>query len=65
MPDGRIVMLPNRNGYRLDPVLRALSGDRTPEIALIAQSTSSFEPGGGHILDIVRAFLATARGGHD
>jgi len=56
MPDGRIVTLPNRTGYELDLVLRALSGDRTPEMELIAQSTSSIEPGGGHMLDIVRVF---------
>src|ERR1700675_2747907 len=56
MPDGRIVTLPNRSGYLLDLVLRVLNGERTPEMELIAQSTSSIEPGGGHMLDIVRAF---------
>jgi hypothetical protein len=56
MPDGRIVTLPNRNGYLLDLVLRVLNGERTPEMELIAQSTSSIEPGRGHMLDIVRAF---------
>jgi hypothetical protein len=56
MPDGRIVTLPNRSGYLFDLALRALAGVRTPEMELIAQSISSFEPGGGHLLDIVRAF---------
>jgi hypothetical protein len=56
MPDGRIVTLPNRGGYLFNLVLRVLAGDRTHEMALIAQSTSSFEPGGGHMLDIIRAF---------
>jgi hypothetical protein len=56
MPDGRIVTLPNRGGYLFNLVLRVLAGERTPEMELIAQSTSSFEPGGGHMLDIVRAF---------
>jgi len=56
MPAGRIVTLPNRRGYLFNLVLRVLAGDRTPEMELIAQSTSSFEPGGGHMLDIVRAF---------
>src|SRR5271165_2044118 len=56
MPDGRIVTLPIRGGYLFNLVLRVLAGDRTPEMELIAQSTSCFEPGGGHMLDIVRAF---------
>jgi hypothetical protein len=56
MPDGRIVTLPNRSGYLFDLVLRVLRGDRTPEMELVAKSISSFEPGGGHMLDIVRAF---------
>jgi hypothetical protein len=56
MPDGRIVTLPNRGGYLFNLALRVLAGDRTPEMELIAQSTSSFEPGGGHMLDIIRAF---------
>jgi|ERR1700722_7746182 hypothetical protein len=56
MPDGRIVTLPNRSGYLFGLVLHALRGDPTPEMELIAQSISSFEPGGSHMLDIVRAF---------
>jgi hypothetical protein len=56
MPDGRIVTLPNRGGYLFNLVLRVLAGERTSEMELIARSTSSFEPGGGHMLDIIRAF---------
>src|ERR1035438_4976129 len=56
MPDGRIVTLQNRGGYLFNLVLRVLAGERTTEMELIAQSTSSFEPGGGHMLDIIRAF---------
>jgi len=41
----------------LDLVARSMSGDRTPELELIAQSISSTEPGGGHMIDLVRAFL--------
>ena len=60
MPDGRIVTLPNRGGYLFDLVLRVLAGERTPEMELIARSTSSIEPGGGHMLDIIRAFWPEA-----
>jgi hypothetical protein len=57
MPDGRIVTLPNRGGYLFNLVLRVLAGERTPEMELIAQSISSTEPGGGHMLDLVQAML--------
>jgi hypothetical protein len=56
MPDGRIVTLPNRRGYLFNLALRALRGDQAPERGLITQSINSFEPGGSHLLDIVRAF---------
>ena len=57
MPDGRIETLPGCNDYVLDLVARTVRGDRTPEMELIAQSISSAEPGGGHMIDLVRAFL--------
>jgi hypothetical protein len=57
MPDGRIETLPGYNEYVLDLVARAGRGDRTPEMELIAQSIGSAEPGGGHMIDLVRAFL--------
>ncbi len=56
MADGRIVTLPNRNGYLFDLALRALRGNHSPEMELITQSINSFEPGGSRLLDIVRAF---------
>lgn len=46
-----------RGDYVLDLFSSAFLGDRTPEIELIAQSISSTEPGGGHMLDLVRAIL--------
>jgi len=57
MPGGRTERICGRGDYALDLVLRSLSGDRTPELELIAQSISSTEPGGGHMVDLARAFL--------
>lgn len=54
MPDGRTETL---QGDVLDWFSRAIRGDRTPEIELIAQSESSTEPGGSHMIDLVRALL--------
>jgi len=54
MPDGRTETL---RGDVLDLFSRAIRGDRTPEIELIAQSESSTEPGGAHMIDLVRALL--------
>ena len=52
MPDGRTQRL---RSDVLDLFSRAVRGDRTPEIELIAQSTSSAEPGGGKMIDLARA----------
>jgi hypothetical protein len=41
----------------LDPFSRAVRGDRTPEIELIAQGESSTEPGGARMIDLARALL--------
>ena len=57
MPDGRTERICGRGDYLLDLVMRSVRGDRTPELELIAQSISSTEPGGGHMLDLVRTFL--------
>ena len=57
MPDGRRETLQGRGDYLLDLVARSGRGERTPELELIAQSISSTEPGGGHMFDLVRAFL--------
>ena len=54
MPDGRTETL---RGEVLNLFSRAVSGDRTPEMELIARSISSMEPGGAHIIDLVRALL--------
>jgi hypothetical protein len=57
MPNGRTETLSGQNDYVLDLLSRAVRGDRTPEMELIARSTSSSEPGGAHMIDLVRALL--------
>ena len=57
MPDGRVDTLPGHNDYVLGLLSRAVRGDRTPEMELIARSESSTEPDGAHMIDLVRALL--------
>jgi hypothetical protein len=57
MPDGRTEMLPGHNDYVLNLLGRALGGERTPEMDLVARSVSSTEPGDAHMIDLVRALL--------
>jgi hypothetical protein len=57
MPDGRTETLPGHNDYVLGLLSRAVRGDRTPEMELVARSRSSTEPGGAHMIDLVRALL--------
>ena len=40
-----------------DRGVRALDGDRTPEMELIARSVSSTEPDGAHMIEFARALL--------
>jgi len=57
MADGRTERLSGRGDYVLNLVARACRGDRTPEMALIAQSISSSDPGGAHMIELARALL--------
>jgi hypothetical protein len=57
MPDGSTQTLPGQNDYVLNLLWRAVRGERTPEMDLVARSTSSSEPGGAHMIDLVRALL--------
>jgi hypothetical protein len=57
MPDGRSETLPGHNNYALDLFTCATRGERTLELELIAQSISSTEPGGAHMIDLVRVLL--------
>ena len=55
MPDGRTETLLGHNDYVVNLLGRAVGGDRTPEMELVARSISSTEPGGAHRIDLVRA----------
>jgi len=57
MPDGRTETLPSHSDDVRDLLGRAVRGDRTPEMELIAQSRSSREPDGAHMIDLARALL--------
>jgi hypothetical protein len=57
MPDGRRETLQGRGNFVPGLLARAWRDDRTPETELIAQSVSSTEPGGGHLIDLARAIL--------
>jgi hypothetical protein len=57
MPDGRMETLPGHNEYILNLLSRAVRGERTPEMELVARSVGSAEPGGAHMIDLVRALL--------
>ena len=57
MPDARTETLPGHNDYVLNLLGRAIEGDRTPGMELIARSVSSTEPGGAHMIDLARALL--------
>lgn len=56
MPDGRTVTLRGNGDYAVR-LLGSVFGNPTPDLALIAQSTSSTEPGGAHLIDLARALL--------
>jgi len=56
MPDGRTVTLRGTGDYAVH-LLAAVFGDLTPDLALVAQSISSTEPGGAHLIDLARALL--------
>jgi hypothetical protein len=57
MADGRTETLRGPRHYAFELFRRAIAGDRTPEMELIAQCTSSSEPGGGRMIELVQAFL--------
>ena len=61
MADGRTVTLRGGGDYALDLLACAYRGARTPEIELIAQSISSSERDGGHLVDLARAILNSPR----
>ena len=54
MPDGRSEIL---RGNVLELLSHVVRGDRTPEVEMIAESVSSTEPDGAHLVDLARALL--------
>jgi hypothetical protein len=55
--DGTSAQLTGRGDYIVDLFVAAVRGERSPRIELIARSVRSEEPGGGHLLDLMRALL--------
>jgi hypothetical protein len=61
MPDGRTERLRGDANYVLDLMICALNGETVPEIELIAQSVSSDEPSGGHMVDVARLLYGATK----
>jgi hypothetical protein len=57
MPDGRTETLRGGRYHAFDLFMRACNGERTPDMELVAQSIGSIEPGGAHMLDLLRGLL--------
>jgi hypothetical protein len=55
--DGSSVQISGRGDYILNLCAAAARGERSQEIELIVRSVRSEEPGGGHMLDLVRAII--------
>jgi len=51
------LQLPGHNDYVVGLLARACREERTPDVELVAQSISSTEPGGAHLIDLARAIL--------
>jgi hypothetical protein len=54
MPNGSTERLPGDPNFVLNFMMRWLDGEQVPEVDLIARSASSNEPGGAHMVDMVR-----------
>jgi hypothetical protein len=55
MADGRSLRFPS--DFAVGMLGRACRNEQTPEIDLVAQSISSTEPDGAHMIDLARAIL--------
>jgi hypothetical protein len=55
--DGSSAKLAERSDYVMRLCGAFCRGEHSPKLDLIARSVSSEEPGGGHILDLIRAVL--------
>jgi hypothetical protein len=54
MPDGSTEHILGDANHMLDMMICTLNREAVPEIELIANSTSSEEPGGAHMVDMAR-----------
>jgi hypothetical protein len=59
MTDGGVMNLPG--DCALGVLAAAVRAERTPQVELVAQSISSTEPDGAHLIDLARAILNTPR----
>lgn len=57
MPDETTETLAGHADYAVHLLGRAVRGERTPDMDLVARSVSSTEPGDAHMIDLVRALL--------
>jgi hypothetical protein len=57
MPHGSTETIPNTSDYMLDLGMRAARGERSRDLELIARSIGATEPGGAHMMELVRIFL--------
>ena len=57
MRDGSTRKIEGRGDIALRLVGLAARGERTPELALVAESVSASEPGGGRLVELTRSLL--------
>jgi hypothetical protein len=62
MPDSSVASIPGRGDHLLrlfDVAIggEAISREQAAELDLIRQSTGSREPGGGHMVNLIRCFI--------
>jgi len=61
MPGGSTERLSGDPNYLLGLMMHFLDGDQVPEMDLIAGSVRSEEPGGAHMVDMVRVLYGAAK----
>ena len=61
MTDGSTERICGDANYVLDLMISTLHGETVPEIELIAQSISSEEPGGAHMVDMARLLYGATK----
>jgi hypothetical protein len=61
LPDGSTRSLPGHPGYVLDLMMRSFQNHDVPELDLIANSISSVEPRGAHMVELARLYAAAKK----